>query len=134
MKSSKKRNRNSKEVIPLATAIVATATSDTEIFEAKVVEEENEMPSKSAYRTNDPLSQYRIDSRQNHQSQSIPNVCNDVKAKEFLRDHHWPDSMADAMINNFSSIPFRFFVIDDSGSMVKDDGKTIHINSDGSSR
>jgi hypothetical protein len=94
MKSSKNRNRNSKEVIPLVTAIVATVTSDTEIFEAKVVEEENEVPSKSAYRTNDPLSQYRIDSRQSHpQSQSIPNVCNEVKAKEFLRDHHWPESM-----------------------------------------
>jgi hypothetical protein len=40
-------------------------------------------------------------------------------AREFLQPQEWPEGMINFLIKNVQQIPFRFFICDDSGSMVR---------------
>ena len=45
--------------------------------------------------------------------------------REFLSEHKWPVGLQDTFIKNVSTIAFRFFICDDSGSMSTSDGRNI---------
>ena len=45
--------------------------------------------------------------------------------KEFLQQFTWPVGLQNAFVSSLRSIPIRFFVIDDSGSMLTNDGKKL---------
>ena len=45
-----------------------------------------------------------------------------TRAREFLDEHNWPSGLIEAFLLNVEKIPFRFFIIDDSGSMNTNDG------------
>lgn len=47
---------------------------------------------------------------------------NEAGAREFLSGHKWPVGLQDTFIHNLSKIPIRFFICDDSGSMIASDG------------
>ena len=46
-------------------------------------------------------------------------------AKKFLGRHNWCRGMQSALIQSCKKIPIRFFIIDDSGSMITNDGNKI---------
>lgn len=46
-------------------------------------------------------------------------------AKKFLGYHNWCKGMQNALVQNCKKIPIRFFIIDDSGSMITNDGNRI---------
>jgi hypothetical protein len=46
-------------------------------------------------------------------------------AREFLQAHMWPVGLQDTFINNLSLISKRFFICDDSGSMMANDGHKL---------
>lgn len=56
---------------------------------------------------------------------NAPNV------KKFLGGYNWCKGMQSALITNCKKVPIRFFIIDDSGSMITNDGnKIIRTNTD----
>ena len=42
----------------------------------------------------------------------------DSDAKAFLIEYHWPQGLQDTFIRNLYKIPIRFFICDDSGSVI----------------
>jgi hypothetical protein len=50
---------------------------------------------------------------------------NEMGAREFFGGHKWPIGLQDTFINNCKKIPMRYFICDDSGSMVASDGHRI---------
>lgn len=46
-------------------------------------------------------------------------------AKEFLRKHHWPSGLIDALIKSCKKIAVRYIITDDSGSMMTNDGHRL---------
>ena len=54
-----------------------------------------------------------------------PSFINEAGAREFLSGNLWPIGLQDTCIQNLSKIPIRFFICDDSGSMVASDGHKI---------
>jgi len=46
-------------------------------------------------------------------------------AKQYLSHYGWPNGMQDALMKCLVKIPLRFFIIDDSGSMITNDGHMI---------
>ena len=60
----------------------------------------------------------------NHRNSSFynPNVAstmNDVAARSFLTSKGWPQGLQEFLIHNVATkLPYRFFICDDSGSMV----------------
>jgi len=61
----------------------------------------------------------------------IPRVSpNDEAAKQFLTLRKWPAGFQNLVLKQMTeTIPLRFFICDDSGSMFEDDGQ--HLVSDG---
>jgi hypothetical protein len=55
---------------------------------------------------------------------------NEIGAREFLSANYWPRGMQDTFIQNVARIPIRFFICDDSGSMIASDGHRLmtHAN------
>jgi len=51
-----------------------------------------------------------------------PNVAG---ARDFLGRHGWPEGMQNALIKSLNKLPLRFFICDDSGSMLTNDGHRI---------
>ena len=50
----------------------------------------------------------------------------DAKAcKSFLAGHGWPPGLQEAMVKSCKKMPIRFFITDDSGSMLTNDGNRI---------
>jgi len=43
--------------------------------------------------------------------------------KRFLTQSNWPPGLQEALIKSITKIPIRFFIVDDSGSMLSNDGK-----------
>lgn len=51
--------------------------------------------------------------------------CNEIGAREYLGGHKWPVGLQTTSINNLAKIPIRFFICDDSGSMIASDGHRL---------
>jgi hypothetical protein len=52
---------------------------------------------------------------------------NEAGAREFLTANNWPAGLQDTFVENLKRIPIRFFICDDSGSMIASDGhKLVH--------
>ncbi len=49
-----------------------------------------------------------------------PNVSN---AKNYLTGNSWPDGLQELLLKSCLSYPLRFFIIDNSGSMMTSDGE-----------
>ena len=58
-----------------------------------------------------------------------PFALNEAGAREILSANKWPIGLQDTFINNLSLIPIRFFICDDSGSMMASDGHKLMVNS-----
>lgn len=43
--------------------------------------------------------------------------------RRYLSSEKWPESLQDVLVKGCQSFPLRYFIIDDSGSMAKNDGK-----------
>jgi len=55
----------------------------------------------------------------------LDNNININNAKQYLSHYGWPNGMQDALMKCLVKIPLRFFIIDDSGSMITNDGHMI---------
>jgi hypothetical protein len=53
-------------------------------------------------------------------------------AREFLSANKWPIGLQDTFVKNLTTIPIRFFICDDSGSMMASDGHRLMADSAGS--
>ena len=49
----------------------------------------------------------------------------DVAARKFLVDRYWPTGLINALISGFDGTPARFFICDDSSSMLSSDGHWV---------
>jgi len=60
----------------------------------------------------------------------IPRISpNDEAAKQFLTSHKWPTGFQTLLLKQMTeTIPLRFFICDDSGSMFEDDGQHLVSN------
>eukprot|EP01032_Pedospumella_encystans_P011680 gene11680-13567_t len=56
---------------------------------------------------------------------SSSSTCNEAGAREYLGGHKWPLGLQNTSINNLAKIPIRFFICDDSGSMILSDGHKL---------
>lgn len=45
--------------------------------------------------------------------------------KDFLKEFTWPIGLQNAFVESCKQIPIRFLIIDDSGSMLTNDGKKL---------
>ena len=50
---------------------------------------------------------------------------NEPRAREFLSRFGWPYGLQSLLINTIRKIPIRFFICDNSGSMMSDDGHRL---------
>ncbi len=48
---------------------------------------------------------------------------NEAGAKSFLTKNKWPIGLQNALIKSCKKVPIRFFIVDDSGSMLTVDGQ-----------
>ncbi len=76
----------------------------------------NNIPIATAFVTSEP--------QPNTQGQNSAGI-NDAGAREFLKANKWPPGLIDAFIANLTKIPIRYFICDDSGSMVTNDGHKL---------
>ena len=52
---------------------------------------------------------------------------NESGAKQFLTEHHWPKGLQETCIKQMKSLPIRYVILDDSGSMsVSDGARLVH--------
>lgn len=51
------------------------------------------------------------------------NVRDYERLSLFLTQNHWPQNLIDTLVRNINSTPKIYFVYDDSGSMIEQDGK-----------
>jgi len=56
---------------------------------------------------------------------TVPGGVNIRATKEFLTKHNWPLGLQEALIKSCERMPVRFFITDDSGSMLTNDGHRI---------
>lgn len=54
-----------------------------------------------------------------------PVPINEERGRKYLADNDIPPGIATAMIDNFQKVPYRFFICDDSGSMMANDGQKV---------
>jgi hypothetical protein len=50
---------------------------------------------------------------------------NEAKGREFLSRYHWPEGLKQTIIKSCKKLPLRFFIVDDSGSMLTNDGRRL---------
>lgn len=55
----------------------------------------------------------------------LANEFNEVGAREYLAGQKWPHGLQDTFCQNLRKIPLRFFICDDSGSMIANDGHRL---------
>ena len=48
-----------------------------------------------------------------------------ASTKEFLNNNNWPRGLQNYIIQNSQKIAYRYFILDDSGSMASNDGKRL---------
>lgn len=53
------------------------------------------------------------------------NTVNEAGAKEYLAGHKWPHGLQLTFVANLQLVPIRFFICDDSGSMMISDGHKL---------
>lgn len=76
----------------------------------------------------------------NHRNSSFYNshvasTINMGATKRFLTSKGWSEGLQDFLIHNVATkLPYRFFICDDSGSMVTSDGKRLYNNTSGNNR
>lgn len=58
-------------------------------------------------------------------SSRIHTQYNEAGIREFLSGELWPIGLQDTFIQNLQKIPMRFFICDDSGSMIANDGHRL---------
>jgi len=66
-----------------------------------------------------------IDSSNQSSSSSLSFLSvklNEDNTNKFLKSHEWPDGLIKAFIRSCKKIPIRYFICDDSGSMLTNDG------------
>lgn len=70
-----------------------------------------------------------------HGNYARPNwpACNEESCRTFLSSHDWPTGLQEALIKNLLKVPIRFIICDDSGSMMRNDGKKVKKFGSGSS-
>ena len=56
---------------------------------------------------------------------SAPSALRGEQACHYLTTHGWPQGLQTAYIRNLEKLPMRFFIVDDSGSMVASDGHRL---------
>lgn len=56
------------------------------------------------------------------------NPANIQAANAFLEQKQFPPGLRNLIVDNVSKMPYRFFIIDDSGSMGTSDGKKLQIS------
>jgi hypothetical protein len=61
----------------------------------------------------------------------VSDTSNNTGAREFLSANKWPIGLQDTFVKNLASIPIRFFICDDSGSMMASDGHRLMADSAG---
>lgn len=60
---------------------------------------------------------------------NLPKAIQDEEGlRAFLRWNKWPEGLAKRFFAELSKVPIRFFLFDNSGSMVKEDGKMVSIS------
>lgn len=52
---------------------------------------------------------------------------NERKAREFLSRHRWPEGLVQTVLKSCRKLPLRFFIVDDSGSMLTNDGRRLLV-------
>jgi hypothetical protein len=52
-------------------------------------------------------------------------VGSDEALRAYLLEHGWPTGLQNTLIGALISTPARFFICDDSGSMMSNDGEMI---------
>lgn len=50
---------------------------------------------------------------------------NERKADKYLLDHRWPQGLRETVFRSVKKLPLRFFIVDDSGSMILADGRRM---------
>ena len=53
---------------------------------------------------------------------------NEAGAKEFLTVQGWPIGLQDSLIKSCKKCPLRFIIVDDSGSMMANDGHRLAVS------
>jgi hypothetical protein len=62
-------------------------------------------------------------------SGELPKAIQDEEGlRAFLRWHKWPEGLEKRFFAELVKVPIRFFLFDNSGSMVKEDGKMVSIS------
>jgi len=57
--------------------------------------------------------------------QTFKEPTNERKGGEYLSRYDWPDGLKVTIYKSAKKIPLRFFIIDDSGSMILNDGRKV---------
>lgn len=78
------------------------------------------------YVDNASVSAYAVD-------QAPTNQINEAGARSFMKSHKWPSGLQDTFLSNLARMPMRFFICDDSGSMVASDGHRL-VGNDASAK
>lgn len=55
----------------------------------------------------------------------VEQQVNEAGARAFLTQHKWPVGLQDTFLENLKNMPIRYFICDDSGSMVAADGHRL---------
>lgn len=56
---------------------------------------------------------------------SILKPPDEENAKDFLTKHNWPQGLQDALLKSCKKFAIRYFITDDSGSMMTNDGRRL---------
>jgi hypothetical protein len=60
------------------------------------------------------------------EGQASNSPINEGAIREFLSaKHHWPEGLQTQLVSSLKKIPLRFFICDDSGSMMTSDGHRV---------
>jgi hypothetical protein len=51
--------------------------------------------------------------------------ANESAGRQYLTQHNWPSGLKDALMKSVRKMPMRFFIVDDSGSMILNDGRRL---------
>mmetsp|Transcript_10092 Transcript_10092/g.10914 ORF Transcript_10092/g.10914 Transcript_10092/m.10914 type:complete len:481 (-) Transcript_10092:311-1753(-) len=52
---------------------------------------------------------------------------NERKARDFLNRFRWPEGLVQTVLKSCRKLPLRFFIVDDSGSMLTNDGRRLLV-------
>ena len=52
-------------------------------------------------------------------------VSNEAATFEFLNNNNWPRGLQQYILKNANKMAYRYFILDDSGSMATNDGKRL---------